>query len=67
MKSIKGHVDGMISSETERAFRWFQSVDKIPVTGRIETLRALQISVSAKNLAESDKLSAFFRTVRAQA
>ena len=41
-----GHVDGLISSETERAVRWFQSVDKIPVTGRIdsETLRALQIS-----------------------
>jgi hypothetical protein len=41
-----GHVDGLISSEMERAVRWFQSVDKIPVTGRIdsETLRALQIS-----------------------
>src|SRR6201981_3239441 len=42
-----GPVDGLISSEMERAVRWFQSVDKIPVTGRIdsETLRALQISL----------------------
>jgi Putative peptidoglycan binding domain len=41
-----GQVDGLISSETEKAVRWFQSVDKIPVTGRIDsaTLTALQIS-----------------------
>jgi hypothetical protein len=41
-----GHIDGLISPETERAIRWFQSVAKIPVTGRIDsaTLRALQIS-----------------------
>jgi Putative peptidoglycan binding domain len=41
-----GRVDGSISSETERAIRWFQSVDKIPISGRIDsaTLRALQIS-----------------------
>jgi hypothetical protein len=30
-------------------------------------LRALQIRASAKNLAESDELSAFFRTVHVQA
>jgi hypothetical protein len=42
----KGPVDGLIGPETERAIRWFQSVDKIPVTGRIDkaTLNALQIS-----------------------
>jgi Putative peptidoglycan binding domain len=41
-----GPVDGAIGPETQRAIRWFQSVDKIPVTGRIDaaTLRALQIS-----------------------
>jgi hypothetical protein len=41
-----GPVDGMIGPETERAIRWFQSVAKIDVTGRIDsaTLRALQIS-----------------------
>src|SRR5580704_13728049 len=41
-----GPVDGTIGPETTRAIRWFQSVDKIPVTGRIDsaTLRALQIS-----------------------
>jgi Putative peptidoglycan binding domain len=41
-----GPVDGTIGPETQRAIRWFQSVDKIPVTGRIDsaTLRALQIS-----------------------
>ena len=41
-----GPVDGTIGPETLRAIRWFQSVDKIPVTGRIDsaTLRALQVS-----------------------
>jgi len=41
-----GPVDGTIGPETQRAIRWFQSVDKIPITGRIDsaTLRALQIS-----------------------
>ena len=41
-----GPVDGAIGPETQRAIRWFQSVDKIPVTGRIDSalLRALQIS-----------------------
>jgi len=41
-----GPVDGTIGPETDRAIRWFQSVAKIPVTGRIDsaTLRALQIS-----------------------
>jgi peptidoglycan hydrolase-like protein with peptidoglycan-binding domain len=31
-----GPVDGLISPETEAAIRWFQSVDKLPVTGRID-------------------------------
>jgi Putative peptidoglycan binding domain len=41
-----GPVDGAIGPETQRAIRWFQSVAKIPVSGRIDgaTLRALQIS-----------------------
>src|ERR1700745_3563287 len=41
-----GPVDGTIGPETLRGIRWFQSVDEIPVTGRIDsaTLRALQIS-----------------------
>jgi len=41
-----GPIDGTIGPDTQRAIRWFQSVDKIPVTGRFDsaTLRALQIS-----------------------
>jgi Putative peptidoglycan binding domain len=41
-----GPVDGVIGPESQRAIRWFQSIDKIPVTGRIDTatLSALQIS-----------------------
>jgi hypothetical protein len=39
-------VDGLIGPQTERAIRWFQSVEKLPVTGQIDdpTLKALQIS-----------------------
>ena len=41
-----GPADGTIGPETQRAMRWFQSVAKMPVTGRIDSalLRALQIS-----------------------
>jgi hypothetical protein len=41
-----GPADGLIGPQTERAIRWFQSVDKLSVTGRIDdpTLKALQIS-----------------------
>jgi Putative peptidoglycan binding domain len=41
-----GGVDGLIGPQTEGAIRWFQSVDKLPVTGRIDdaTLNALRIS-----------------------
>ena len=41
-----GQVDGVIGPETEAAVRWFQSVDKLPVTGEINdvTLRALGIN-----------------------
>ena len=41
-----GPVDGAIGPETQRAIRQFQTVARIPVTGRIDsaTLRALQIS-----------------------
>jgi hypothetical protein len=39
-------VDGLIGPQTEKAIRWFQSVEKLPVTGQIDdpTLQALQIS-----------------------
>jgi peptidoglycan hydrolase-like protein with peptidoglycan-binding domain len=39
-------VDGLIGPQTERAIRWFQSVEKLPVTGQIDdpTLKALRIS-----------------------
>jgi hypothetical protein len=39
-------VDGLIGPQTEQAIRWFQSVEKLPVTGQIDdpTLKALQIS-----------------------
>jgi hypothetical protein len=41
-----GQVDGLIGPQTERAIRWFQSVDKLPITGQLDgsTLKALQIS-----------------------
>ena len=39
-------IDGIDGPETQKAIRWFQSVDKIAVTGQIneQTLKALQIS-----------------------
>ena len=42
----RGRVDGLIGPETESAIRWFQSIDKLPVTGQIDdpTLKALRIS-----------------------
>jgi hypothetical protein len=41
-----GSIDGIAGPETEKAIRWFQSTDKITVTGQIDdqTLKALQIS-----------------------
>ena len=41
-----GPIDGLIGSQTGRAISWFQSVDKLSVTGRIDdpTLKALQTS-----------------------
>jgi hypothetical protein len=40
-----GPVDGVVGPQTEKAIRWFQSVDRLPVTGDIDsaTLRALRI------------------------
>jgi hypothetical protein len=42
----QGPIDGAIGPETEKAVRWFQSVDKLPVTGQVDsqTLQALGIS-----------------------
>ena len=39
-------IDGIDGPETQKAIRWFQSTDKIAVTGQIndQTLKALQIS-----------------------
>jgi len=41
-----GQIDGLTGLETESAIRWFQSVDKLPVTGQIDhpTLKALRSS-----------------------
>ena len=41
----RGPIDGIVGSKTEQAIRWFQSVDKLPVTGQIDsaTLQALRI------------------------
>jgi Putative peptidoglycan binding domain len=41
-----GQTDGIAGPETRKAVSWFQSVDKLSVTGRIDnpTLKALQIS-----------------------
>jgi N-acetylmuramoyl-L-alanine amidase len=41
-----GTIDGLIGPETQKAIRWFQSVDKLPVTGVLndQTMKALQIS-----------------------
>jgi len=41
-----GSIDGLIGPQTERAISWFQSVDKLSITGQIDdpTLKALRIS-----------------------
>jgi len=41
-----GQIDGIAGAETRKAISWFQSVDKLSVSGRIDnpTLKALQIS-----------------------
>jgi peptidoglycan hydrolase-like protein with peptidoglycan-binding domain len=40
-----GPIDGIAGAETAQAVRWFQSVDKLPVTGQIDsaTVQALRI------------------------
>jgi hypothetical protein len=41
-----GQIDGIVGPETRKAISWFQSVDKLSVSGQIDdpTLKALQIS-----------------------
>jgi hypothetical protein len=41
-----GSIDGVAGPETDKAVRWFQSVDKLPVTGQLDdqTLQALQVN-----------------------
>ena len=41
-----GPIDGAVGPQMETAIRWFQSVEKLPVTGQIDdpTLQALRIS-----------------------
>jgi peptidoglycan hydrolase-like protein with peptidoglycan-binding domain len=41
-----GPIDGIAGPQTERAVRWFQSVDHLPLTGQIDsaTLQALRIA-----------------------
>jgi hypothetical protein len=41
-----GPVDGVVGPATEKAIRWFQTENKLPVTGQIDsqTLKALWIS-----------------------
>jgi peptidoglycan hydrolase-like protein with peptidoglycan-binding domain len=41
-----GPIDGLVGPQTAKAIRLFQSVDKLPVTGEIDspTLQALGIS-----------------------
>jgi hypothetical protein len=42
----RGPIDGVVGPQTQTAIRWFQSVDKLPLTGQIDdrTLKALRIS-----------------------
>jgi hypothetical protein len=42
----RGPIDGVVGPETRQAISWFQSVDKLSVTGEIDsaTLRALRMS-----------------------
>ncbi len=46
-----GQIDGLVGPETRKAISWFQSVDKLSITGRIDdrTLKALQIKLIAQN------------------
>jgi Putative peptidoglycan binding domain len=41
-----GPIDGLIGPQTDKAISWFQSVDKLSITGKIDdsTLKALRIS-----------------------
>jgi peptidoglycan hydrolase-like protein with peptidoglycan-binding domain len=41
----QGQIDGVMELETAQALRWFQSVDKLPVSGQIDsaTVQALRI------------------------
>jgi hypothetical protein len=41
-----GPIDGVVGPQTVKAIRWFQTVDKLPVTGQIDSqmLKALWIS-----------------------
>jgi peptidoglycan hydrolase-like protein with peptidoglycan-binding domain len=41
-----GPIDGIVGPETVKAVRWFQSADKLPVTGQLDgqTLKALEVS-----------------------
>jgi peptidoglycan hydrolase-like protein with peptidoglycan-binding domain len=41
-----GPIDGVVGPETVKAIRWFQTADKLPVTGEIDgqVLKALWIS-----------------------
>jgi peptidoglycan hydrolase-like protein with peptidoglycan-binding domain len=40
-----GQIDGMTGSDTAQALRWFQSSEKLPVSGQIDTatVKALRI------------------------
>jgi len=40
-----GQIDGQVDPKTQKAISWFQTVEKLPVTGRVDapTLNALQI------------------------
>ena len=42
----RGAIDGISGAETEHAVRWFQAVNHLPVTGRIDsaTMQALRIA-----------------------
>jgi hypothetical protein len=46
LRYYHGQIDGIVGPETRKAISWFQSVDKLSVSGRIDdpTLKALQIS-----------------------
>jgi hypothetical protein len=59
-----GPIDGVTGSETEQAVRWFQSIDHLPVTGRLRPARHCKLCAS-RSAKRGRQGSAGFQSSRA--